>query len=375
MKKGEITTGTLITIILLILGFLIVLFLYYQINWTGRVDREVCHQSVIYRATLPAFAGMKEYVPLKCKTEKICITSGLIGGSCEDFKNAKGVVKVKVKNKEQIERFISQEIVDCWSMMGEGKVSVFSQWIAENYGFGQVYPTCVVCSRIAFDKTSLKEKEIDIGSIDVQNYMDNHAVPNKDISYTEYFAGEGGKISVSPDLDKVKESIVDIGRELKADAEDKEGREKDLESANKIEELTTQNGVLGEDVPQEKEEVGEISVMFMQISSPEHLKSLANMGKVVIGVGVTGGFILGSPTKIISLGKTIISHPIISAIVAAVGIGVQQINVAWMRSVTAGYCGGISVGTEARSGCSVVRIVKYDEENLNKFCVVIDSIP
>lgn len=373
VKKADLTMKTLVTIILLVVGFGIALFIYYQLSGTERVDREVCHQSVIYRATLPAFGGMKEYVPLKCKTQKFCITTGFFGGECEKFKNTGGVVKVKVKDKEQIEKFITQELVDCWSMMGEGKVSVFSQWIAENYGFGSVYPTCVICNRIAFDKTNLEKAGIDLEKIDVLNYMITHAVPDKDISYYDYLIGEGGKFDVSlrPGLTQVKEAVEKI---TSAGESVNEQEEKELKES-----ITNLNGVQGGywtagETPEVEEEVGEISVMFMQISAPENFKTLANGIKTVVGGGTLGAFLI-SPMKVVSIVKTVAAHPIIAGIIALVGAGTQQINVAWMRSVTAGFCGDITVGTDARSGCSVVRVVKYDESNLRNFCVDIASIP
>jgi len=70
-KKGSMTMSMLVTIIILVIGFVIVFYFFVMFDWTGRVDKEVCHQSVIYRATLPSVAGMKGYVPLKCKTNKI----------------------------------------------------------------------------------------------------------------------------------------------------------------------------------------------------------------------------------------------------------------------------------------------------------------
>src|SRR3990172_6186358 len=152
-KKADISASTIVTVFLLIIGFGILLLFYYQINFSERVDKEACHQSVVFRATLPAFAGIKDFIPLKCKTEKVCVTSKLFGQSCDDFKGASGVTKAKVNNKGGVEKVIAQRIFDCWEMMGEGKVSIFSQWFAETYGLGSVYPTCVICSRIAFDRT------------------------------------------------------------------------------------------------------------------------------------------------------------------------------------------------------------------------------
>jgi hypothetical protein len=73
-KKGALEAKMLISIILLIAGFGIILFMYSQLNWTGNIDREVCHESVILRGTLPekSIISTKDVVPLKCKTRNIC---------------------------------------------------------------------------------------------------------------------------------------------------------------------------------------------------------------------------------------------------------------------------------------------------------------
>ena len=52
LKKGDITVGQIVMIILLLLGFALVLLVYTQLNWSGTIDREVCHQSIVFRGTL-----------------------------------------------------------------------------------------------------------------------------------------------------------------------------------------------------------------------------------------------------------------------------------------------------------------------------------
>src|SRR3989344_7816318 len=121
-RRGEISSSMLIGIVITIIGAAILFFLFSQIAWRGNVDQEACHQSVIFRATLPSV--LESYVPLKCKTEKICITNRFIGGNCEEFGGVSGVTKVRVKNVEEVEKILAENIVDCWSMMGEGKLSM-----------------------------------------------------------------------------------------------------------------------------------------------------------------------------------------------------------------------------------------------------------
>jgi len=200
-KKG-VAVSILVVMIILIIGFVILLFFYSQIAWTGDIDRTVCHQSVVYRATLPEFANAKELVPLKCKTEKICITSDFFG-KCKEFEGAKGVTKIKVKNEKDIEKVFAQEIFSCWKTMGEGKLSLFNDYLAKSLALSTIQSSCVICSRIAFDEDSLVKSKIDKNKINVFNYMISHKVPNEEISYYEKIVGSG---SVNTENSKIKDS-------------------------------------------------------------------------------------------------------------------------------------------------------------------------
>jgi hypothetical protein len=385
-KKAAMTMDMLVMIIILVVGFAIVFYFFVMFDWTGRVDEEVCHQSVIYRATLPSLAGAKEYVPLKCKTDKICITSGLIGGSCKEFENLKGITKMKVKNSQEIEQIIAREIIDCWKMMGEGKVQVFSQWLAEKYGIGDVGSSCVICNRIAFDNVSLEKAGIDLSKIDVMKYMQRHAVPNQNISYYGYLAGQGGKISIG-------------GLEPTEFSEKERTRIQEFLKANKDELGNLGEYKLvsaGENLDMNKK-ADELAIMFMQVTGPSHggvFVDTMKAGLSFLGLSFiykpgafiststsyaplawksTGGFAKGSGAKIVSKGLTPFAK--IVAIAAVIGLVAQQGNVAANRAVTAGYCGDVSVGSQARDGCSVVRSINYNVEDISQYCSVIESIP
>jgi hypothetical protein len=354
-KQADLTMKTLVTVILLIIGFGIVLFVYYQLNWTGQVNREVCHQSVITRATLPSTAGIREYVPLKCKTRKVCITTGLIGGNCQEFKNEEGITKLKVKNKEQIERFIAQDMIECWSMMGEGKVSVFGDWLT-GYGIGKVGSSCVICSRIAFDKVKLQEAGIYVEEIDVLTYMLTHKVPDKNISYYNYMAGEGGKMSFN--FGKEME-IVNI-ESLTVNEDGKIVEKAGLPGKAEFTDPSVPAASSGS--------IDEIGIMFMQISAPRNSELFRKQLQTIVG-GVGASFVLAPHVTV-----SAISNVYTWAIVAIVG-GYGQLNTLNNRAVTAGFCGDISTGTEARDGCSVVRMIDYNSEDVSKYCNIVESIP
>jgi len=357
MNKKGIVISTLVSLILIILGFAILLLFFYLLysdfGWKGRVDKETCHQSVIYRGSLTSFANIKEIVPLKCKTQKVCITSGLLGGKCKEFEGSKDVLKVRVKNKEQIEQYISKEIVDCWETMGEGKLSLFSNWLAESYGFGKVYPSCVICDRIAFDKENLKKAGIDLNEVNVMNYMLTHAVPNKNISYYRYLVGEGGKISVDPRPQsfEVYNIVGDERNEISV-------------SDEKIPVSTSNDFMYSADK--------ELAILFMQISAPKRSEVIKNTVKT-LGYGYGGAFVFSPVSVLKSTWAALKAWPVTLAVLVIGGI-YQQNSISKNMGISVGYCGDVAAEDEAREGCSVVRTTGYNAEEISQYCAVIESI-
>ena len=153
----------------------------------------------------------------------------------------------------------------------------------------------------------------------------------------------------------------------------------------------------------------------MQISAPEHSEVFKNTMSTALGalglksyfdfkkgyaIGKAGAaianlpstpFILAQPfssgkaivlTSIRGIGTGIrtavggvISWPVV--IGAAIIFGVPQIGVLINRHVSAGKCGDVSLGGmsgDAGSGCSVVRAVNYNEEEIGSYCSVVESI-
>ncbi len=344
MKRGSMTAEHMVAIILLLAGFVILFLIFYQVGWEGEINREVCHESVIVRATLPSI--VENSVPLKCPTKKVCIggENFLKNPNCKDeFGDLKGITKVEVKDKTQIEKYLSTEIADCWAMMGEGKVSLFSQYWSK-YGFGDIYPTCVICSRIAFDEKSLDDKKISLKEINLEEYMDNHKMPTKEISYTKYISGEGGKTSVEGYLfgeEKPEEAYIE-----------------------KIEEATK---------PTDNKE---IAILFMQISSPTKADVLKNLVLSTALFDFASTRITGkSPvSSIAKLCKKSGGVAIGCLAVGSIVVGGAMINTQLNQGVSEGYCGDITVGDEAREGCSVVRTVNYNMNDIKKYCSVVESI-
>lgn len=372
-KKGAISIDFLIGTILLVLGFGLALIIYFNLGGTGELDRDICHESVILRATLPEL--IEGYIPLKCRTEKICITSGLLGDvleskECEDFVGEKGIAYMKVKSITDIEKVYAEEILKCWQMMGEGKISFFNQYVAKNYGFKSVYPMCSICSRIAFNKDTITSDNFNFSRMDVSRYMMTHKIPGKDLTYFEYMASENGKIAVKENLfPETPKQIPDIA----------------LDGESLVAIGTGNNQVQSQDIASELSVEGkdtalqlkESAVLFMQISSPKHADSIGNVLRLITGVELAS-FILAPGLTLRAnqaLGKACVGDWEVCLSLAIIGVGIQQTNVAWNRAVTAGYCGDVSVGSEARDGCSAVRTVGYNLDDISSYCKVIESTP
>ena len=353
-KRGELTSAKVVLIIILIAGFLIIGYFLYKFITQEDVNRDVCHESVVLRATMPQIT--QSYIPLKCKTAKFCITDGFIGGKCdgkgEAFQGEDGITKVKVKTKEDLERFIAREVLECWIMLGEGKISLFDEYIAQTYGIGPVSSSCVICSRIAFDK----DLKIDLNKIDVEKYMLTHKAPGKDISYYLYLAGERGKISFSNFDFKEDIEVDDEGEIIK-------------EGTKNIDLQPVQVN------PEEDKKISknELSVMFMQITAPGGWEVGKNTLRAA-GIGFTGSFVLAPIFTLKAIGTAVKAWPV-TALLLVVGGAYQQYTVHSNRAIAAGYCGDVSAGGEERGGCSVVRTVNYDIDEINSYCRFIESIP
>lgn len=179
MKRGEMTSSQIITIVLAIAGFIVVLiFLAILFDDRGSGDRELCKFSVLTRATSP-IDSLQASIPLKCTTEKICISESGKKDACDQFAGEENVKPVELKGSvdqkvRQIEETSANAMFDCWSMMGEGKLDVFPGINRPKNELGvvlsvvggvlsipkEVKPACVICSRVAL-ADDLFEKDED----------------------------------------------------------------------------------------------------------------------------------------------------------------------------------------------------------------------
>src|SRR3989338_8878759 len=370
-KKGSISAGVVISFILAILAFVIILFVYAQFNWVSLTDKEICHQSVIYRATAPGVAGVNQLVPLKCNTEKKCVSGDKKEG-CEVFEKSEKVDVVKVDSEDDIEKLVAE---------------------------------CVVGSRIAFNKASLEKNEVDLVKVDVPKYMETTTVAGKDKTYFQLIGGEDYKIG---DLWNIEENQRNAELELYLSRLREEGESVDKENyeiKNELEEKGISfEGLSEEEINKEIEELNkeysgnELAVVFMQISAPTYDDIFWNdieAAGTIFGVsvyerpgafittktfknprmrGAAGRFVTGSG-KIVAKGVLTPFSYIVGATAAAFG-AYQMWNVGSNMALSAGYCGDMTMTQgDPREGCSVVRVVNYDKADLSSYCRVVESIP
>jgi hypothetical protein len=415
-KKADVSIGFLVTVILLVLGFVILLIFFYNIGGTKSIDTTVCHNSVIFRATLPSlFQG---FVPLKCQTNKICITAGGLTntfdkGNCEAFKGESGITTIKVTSEKQIAQIYTEQIYKCWTMMGEGKVSLWSSFLSQTYGVGSVYPTCTICDRIAFDKEALDKIKVNPANADTREYMLTTKVPQKDITYFEAIVGEGGKFSTA-ELDNLNGAGNKVSGDLSASLDTTQDKDALTNLNSLLTDIKKDSSSIEKTYDFEREmnfSKDSTAVLFMQITSPQHGETFKNfLGTVgsALGLGFSynsgsffsmtkltrapaggitvagklykGGQFLpaSAPTRLAIKGGAIRSFAVKSGyvlIAAAVVEGLIQVKVASDRTITAGKCDDVETGTDARNGCSVVRAIPYEPEMISTYCSVIESIP
>jgi hypothetical protein len=142
-KKAEISTSTIITVIILVVSFVIILFLWYQINWKGEITKETCHTSVILRAAASVKKiEFRDSIPFECKAEKICFVSGSSSKGCESL--GKTYQRVTVKSRDEILDALAENVYSWHTTLGEGKVNYMEAgFLANKY--------CSINSVLSFD--------------------------------------------------------------------------------------------------------------------------------------------------------------------------------------------------------------------------------
>jgi len=133
-KKGELTSKQIITIVILIISFGVIILFWFFLNPGGEISKQACLNSITMRGGIP-LDFFKDIVVVKCKTQKVCITSG---EACEV--TGKEVLAIKVENDEDVSEMISKLVEDCWTMTAKGE---------SKYG---EYKHCGMCNLVYFGK-------------------------------------------------------------------------------------------------------------------------------------------------------------------------------------------------------------------------------
>lgn len=344
MGRGQISPFML-GFLLALLGFVILAaaLLPTFFNQGSLPDREACHLSVLARGTLslspeePSLAPIAEVTPLKCTTDKVCITGNFLG-ECKPEFNAERARRVRVNTVDLeesariIERETANAMYDCWTMMGEGQVDLFAPQEDEtinfvntlldtDIGFKTTQPRCVVCSRIAIDTTSVSR---DITSlVDVNRYMAQEFVPGQTETYLQKFTDKS--IVAYAGVDKPKEGSSPSS-------------------------------------------TSELAIVFMQIKTPakpEDAFTDVLAGSYIIG---GGGLLTAAGSVVVG----VVGWPV--ALVTLAGIGITAGFAAYdsaedSQLISAAYCGELTTDSEkAKIGCSMVKPIAWDAESINALC-------
>jgi len=209
-KKADISSKYLISVFILIASFAVILVLLWRINLTDEIDKQTCYESLVLRSTFnlgPLEVG-RENIPLKCRTEKICLT--MSGKDCEEFglsSKENPITKIKLDSSSTKARAeaidaIANALYDCHAMMGQGKLAFMPSagWLSSETKY------CLICSRIAFDEKA-KESLAEIAYLEVYKRMSE----KKDSSGVTYLSFVYPGLTNWQDVGNVYLKILDKG--------------------------------------------------------------------------------------------------------------------------------------------------------------------
>lgn len=346
MKKGAVEADTIVKLVIVIIGFAIIIgFILLKLDLFGQTEDEICELSVLGRATSPDV--LQSAAPLKCNTKKICLTRD---GDCrKNFagENPKVIKLAKDENDaiKQIEKTTADALLNCWRMMGEGKLDLFGSFKRE-FGWDNYQATCVICSRIAIDggfpgegKNDEEVKKVLNERININKYMQENTIPELGVNYISALT-KGGAVSYAK-RDAIQE-----------DAFDKFVKENTVQ---------IKLGEEKKDIPNR-----ELAIVFMQFNT----KNPSNVASNILQMGATG---IGATfmTPIIgNVGRAIVSNPVGAGLAVATAAGVVgygMYNAYQGQLAAAGYCGPFT-SSDGKAGCSIVQGINYNYKDINKIC-------
>jgi hypothetical protein len=400
MNKRGITEREIIITILAIIGFAIIIIALILINLGGESTEDMCKLSVLTRATSPNIA--QAAIPLKCATKKICLTAKASAGCEDNFAGEKNVEYVKLTGDVyaqalKIEEVSANAMYDCWSMMGEGKLDLFTNAPAQ-FGLNPAKTTCVICSRVAVD-TGVNTDVLN--QVNINDYIKMRQVPGSSLTYLQAFTDKGvasyAKVENNPLQQATEESNPQKAREDIAEYNDafsivswtdkakgvvaSWGLGIEWESdAKKYETKLMTTQATGYNVNAEKIPTAsgktvvvnrEMAFVFMQIKAPDPEDVVTNLGLAGATLG-TAAFM--SPAGKAVSGLIFSPAGLVVAVAGGVAIaGYGAYNAEQGQLAAAGYCGEFSTGSKAKNGCSMVQGINYNFKDINILCNSIEG--
>jgi hypothetical protein len=193
-KRGDLVSKQLVTVIILVVSLVVLLLLFMLYNWNPIIDKEACHTSIVLRSSFNLGPiKSSDIVPLKCRTEKICMS--MEGGDCGFGEPSRDnpVTRIRLskdpqKANEKVKEIISDALFDCHSMVGKGQLHFMpNRFYEKNY--------CLVCARLALDNAA-KEQIEDISYVELHGYMKERKI----LSGSDY-------LKETYDVDKIEDMI------------------------------------------------------------------------------------------------------------------------------------------------------------------------
>ncbi len=352
-KRGDLLSpAVIIGLIVVIASFAIILSLLFRLDLIGQSDDEICRLSVLSRASV--WESTQGLLPLKCSTKKICLG---LGDECSQFVGEENVKTIKLpkgndasstsKAARMIEKTSAESMYNCWDLMGQGKLDLFSGSDASDltstildvgsglFGVSGAKPVCFICSRIALSEELEKRRDI-LSKVDMARYLATEKpTPESKKTYLQLFTDE----QVRSYPGEIVE-LVNSGSETVSD---------------------------------------EIAYVFMQVlAKGEPLDEAVRTGTNT-GILVGGSLFLGPVGRFTNfLGLGVLFKVGTTAVVSGLAGGFAYYQTGKNQDFAVQHCGQFASGEtengKLRKGCSIVKPVDYNDVNtINQLCYRIEG--
>lgn len=203
-KKGSLSTKQIVTMIILIAGFIVVLLFFSQLSFGEETKTQLCRNSVMQSSTTSSISSSS----LQCTRKYVCITAD---GSCDELTTADK--RVEVESKEEIYEELSEQKATCWWMFGEGEID----YVGDDFTKGNY---CSICHQTYLDDSLKSIEGVDevIDKDKLYDYMANNNYSETQ-TYAQYILGSNqvnkfkSQVSSSENVDaeEVSFGVMGIG--------------------------------------------------------------------------------------------------------------------------------------------------------------------